>query len=180
MLLANSPSLNPRCNFFNICALWNHFAKALKNIPCPQSAVTGWVGGCSNVTGDVHLDRPQSIPSQHHPGNYNTSIPQQIQSWRCVLVPYTPKEKSTIDARFAMVKNYFETWKNIYQACYDTLDEHVNNAFKVAPPTTPPTTGWNSTMIMHDIFDQLATACGKPTPDTMHQNNVTFLAVYNP
>ena len=97
-----------------------------------------------------------------------------------VLVPYTPKEKSTIDARFAMVKNYFETWKNIYQACYDTLDEHVNNAFKVAPPTTPPTTGWNSTMIMHDIFDQLATACGKPTPDTMHQNNVTFLAVYNP
>ena len=61
-----------------------------------------------------------------------------------VSVPYGHKEKSTIDARFAMVKNYFETWKNIYRACYDTLDEHINNAFKVALPTTPPTTGWNS------------------------------------
>ncbi len=31
-----------------------------------------------------------------------------------VIVPYTCEEKSTIDAKFSMVKNYFETWKNIY------------------------------------------------------------------
>ncbi len=60
------------------------------------------------------------------------------------------------------------------------LDVHVNDAFKVAPPTTPPTTGWNATMSLCDIFNQLATTYGKPTPDTMHQNNLIFLAVYNP
>ena len=31
-----------------------------------------------------------------------------------VSVPYTREEKSTMDAIFAMVKNYVETWKNIY------------------------------------------------------------------
>jgi hypothetical protein len=85
-----------------------------------------------------------------------------------------------MDAKFSMVKNLFKTWKNIYQACYDTLDAHVNNVFKVAPPTIPPTTGWNATMSLHDIFDQLATTYGKPTPDTMRQNNLMFLAVYKP
>jgi hypothetical protein len=35
-------------------------------------------------------------------------------------------------------------------------------------------------MSIRDIFDQLASTYGKPTPDTMHQNNVNFLASYNP
>ena len=43
-LLVNSPSINPRPNFFNIRELRSHFAKALKKIPCPQSAVNGWAG----------------------------------------------------------------------------------------------------------------------------------------
>jgi hypothetical protein len=43
-LLANPPSINPRPNFFNIRELRKHFAKALKKIPCPQSAVNGWAG----------------------------------------------------------------------------------------------------------------------------------------
>ncbi len=97
-----------------------------------------------------------------------------------VIVLYTRKEKSTIDASFSMVKNYFETWTNIYLACYDTLDAHVNNAFKVAPLITPPTTGWNATMSLCNIFDQLTTTYGKPTPDTMRLNNHRFLAVHNP
>ncbi len=44
MLLANPPSINTRPNFFNICELRKHFAKALKKIPCPQFAVNGWAG----------------------------------------------------------------------------------------------------------------------------------------
>jgi hypothetical protein len=96
-----------------------------------------------------------------------------------IIVPYTREEKYTIDAKFSMVKNYFETWKNINGACYDTLKAHVNDAFKVAPPTTPPTTGWNATMSLRNIFFPLTTVYGKPTPDTMRQNNLTFLAAYN-
>ncbi len=63
---------------------------------------------------------------------------------------------------------------------YDTLDMHVNDAFKVAPMTTPPTTGWNGSMLPNDIFDQLQGTYGKPTPDVMRQNNLVFLAPYNP
>jgi hypothetical protein len=94
------------------------------------------------------------------------------------IVPYTREEKSTINAELSMVKNYFETWKNIYQACYDMLEVHINNAFKVSPPITLPT--WNATMSLCHIFDQLTTMYGKPTQDTMCTNNLTFLAVYNP
>ncbi len=43
-LLANQPSLDPRPNFFNLRALRTHFARALKKVPCPQSAVNGWAG----------------------------------------------------------------------------------------------------------------------------------------
>ena len=35
-------------------------------------------------------------------------------------------------------------------------------------------------MSIRDIFDQLASTYGKPTPDAMRQNNVNFLAAYNP
>ncbi len=60
------------------------------------------------------------------------------------------------------------------------LKAHVNDALKVALPTTPPTTGWNATMSLHNIFDQLATTYGIPTPGTMRKNNLMFLAAYDP
>jgi hypothetical protein len=121
------------------------------------------------------------------PTTFHLNIAQKTATPAClikynpegVIVPYTRKEKSTIDAKFSMVENYFKICKIIYQARYDMLDAYVNNAFKVAPPTTPPTKGWNATMFLRNIFDQLATTNGKPTPDTMRQNNLTFLAAYN-
>jgi hypothetical protein len=57
---------------------------------------------------------------------------------------------------------------------------HVNDAFKVAPVTNPPSTGWNGLMSPNDIFNQLQGMYGKPMPDAMRQNNLTFLAPYNP
>jgi hypothetical protein len=35
-------------------------------------------------------------------------------------------------------------------------------------------------MSICDIFDQLVSTYGKPTPDAMRQNNINFLAAYNP
>ena len=85
----------------------------------------------------------------------------------------------SINAKFKRSKTYNDTWKNIFCAVYDTLDLHVHNALKVAPATAPDTVGWNSTMSLNDIFDQLMTTCGKPTPDAMRENNLSFLAPYN-
>ncbi len=43
-LLVNPPTTDPHPNFFNLQALQNHFARALKKVPCPQSGVNGWTG----------------------------------------------------------------------------------------------------------------------------------------
>jgi hypothetical protein len=57
---------------------------------------------------------------------------------------------------------------------------HVNDAFKVAPVTTPPTAGWNGLILPNDIFNQLQRTYGKPTPDAMQQNKLAFFAPYDP
>ena len=86
----------------------------------------------------------------------------------------------SINAQFEQAKTYNDTWKNIFCAVYDTLDLLMHNAFKVLPTTAPGTVGWNSTMSLNDSFNQLMTAYSKPTLDTMRQNNLNFLAPYNP
>jgi hypothetical protein len=63
---------------------------------------------------------------------------------------------------------------------YNTLDAHVDDAFKVAPPTTLPTIGWNASMLLNDIFDQMMKMYDHPTPNAMCQNMMTFLSPYNP
>jgi hypothetical protein len=59
---------------------------------------------------------------------------------------------------------------------YEALKTHVDDAFKVAPSTIPPTIGWNASMSLNKIFDQLmktySYSC--PTPITMRQNMTTF------
>jgi hypothetical protein len=49
----------------------------------------------------------------------------------------------------------------------------------MAPATAPSTIGWNLTMLPNEIFEQLMSTYGKPTPDAMCQNNLTFIAAYN-
>jgi len=115
-------------------------------------------------TRSILTSRPPTTPA--YPNKVN---PEGVN------VPYSREEKSTIDAKFVLKKNYYKTQTNIYPACNDTLDEHVNNAYKVAPPTIPPTTGWNVTLSICNIFDQMASTYDKPTPDAMHQNNVKTL-----
>jgi hypothetical protein len=75
-------------------------------------------------------------------------------------------------------ENYYDKACNIYSAVYDTLNAHINDAFKVVPVTTPPTIaiGWNSLMTLNNIFDQMMWTYGHPTPDTMRQNMMTFLS----
>jgi hypothetical protein len=178
LLLANPLSIEPPPNFFKLRALRTHFAHALKQIPCPQSSVNGWAGAVMspemyaliNAT-PFHLMIATKTTTPDYPDKLDA---------QGVSIPYMRKEKPKIDAEFLRAKNYFKTWKNIYRTVYDTLDMHVNDAFKVAPTTNPPTTGWNGSMLPNDIFDQLQGTYGKPTPDAMQQNNLMFLAPYNP
>jgi hypothetical protein len=96
------------------------------------------------------------------------------------VIPYMREQTLRITATFTHQKNYYNTACNIYRAVYDTFDAHINDAFKVAPPTTPPTIGWNASMLLNDIFDQMMKMYGRPTPNAMRQNMMTFLSPYNP
>ncbi len=182
-LLANPPSLDPRPNFFNLCALRTHFAWALKKVPCPQSAVNGWAGAV--------LAPAMYALINTNPFNWNitplTPVPNfparfavKADGTQGAAIPYSCKEVLTITAEHTLNKNYYKTGINICRACFDVLDTHVPNAYKTAPTTAPSTIGWNSTMLPNEIFEQLMTIYGKPTPNTMHQNNLTFLSPYNP
>jgi hypothetical protein len=95
-------------------------------------------------------------------------------------LPYSCKEVLTITAQHTLNKNYYKTGVNVCCACFDVLGAHVSDTYKTAPANTPFIIGWNSTMLPNEIFEQLMTMYGKPTPDAMRQNNLTFLSPYNP
>jgi hypothetical protein len=96
------------------------------------------------------------------------------------VIPYTCKQMLCITATFTRQKNYYDTACNMYRAVYNILDAHVNDAFKVALPPTPPTIGWNASMLLNDIFNQMMKMYSRPMPNAMHQNMMTFLSPYNP
>ena len=77
----------------------------------------------------------------------------------------------SINAKFKQAKTYNDTWKNIFCAVYDTLDLHVHNAFKITPATAPGTVGWNSTMLLNDIFNRVTRldSLGQTTSSTSRQ-----------
>ncbi len=47
------------------------------------------------------------------------------------------------------------------------LDAHIEDKFKVASSTTMSTIGWNASMSLDDIFDQMTKMYGCQSPDTM-------------
>jgi hypothetical protein len=96
------------------------------------------------------------------------------------VIPYMHEQTLGITTAFTRQKNYYDTACNIYCAMYDMLDAHVDDAFKVAPPTNPPTVGWNASMLLNDIFDQLMKTYSLPMPNAMQLNMMTFLAPYSP
>jgi hypothetical protein len=181
-LLANPPSLGSRPNFFNLRELRLHYARALKKVPCPQSAINGWSGAVLAPAMYALIDTKRF--------HWNISAPTIPQfPARFVLnddgtngaeIPYTRDEIFTITATHERLKNYHDTGTNVCRAFFDSLDAHVGDEFKSPPANAQRTIGWNSTMLPNDMLDQLMLTYGKPTPDAVRQNNATFFAAYNP
>jgi hypothetical protein len=77
-----------------------------------------------------------------------------------------------IDATFLQDKNYFLSYKNFARACFRMFDTNVAAQFKVS--TTPSLMGWNSTMSINVILDQLQDSYGKPNIMTLFNNDTLF------
>jgi hypothetical protein len=78
----------------------------------------------------------------------------------------------TTQARFDRAKNYFLSYKNVTRACFRMLDANVSEKFKVS--NNPALTGWNSTMSIIDILNQLQVSYGKPNMMTLYTNDTLF------
>jgi hypothetical protein len=85
---------------------------------------------------------------------------------------------ATIDASYNRAQNYWRTYLNIKRACYNMLDDTINDAFKVS--NDPALTGWNLSMNIIDMLDQLVTTYGRPMPMALLQNDTLFRSAYSP
>jgi hypothetical protein len=160
--LKNSPSLEPRPNFTNIRALLKHIVQGLAQLSCPQSAIHGWSGlamdpaAYSLLEGTAFVIPPNPGPTPVFPGGVAVA--------RTVM--------KTTEATFVRDKNYFLSYKNIIRACFRMLDANVSAQLKVS--NNAALTGWNSTMSIIDILDQLQNSYGKPNMMTLFTNDALF------
>ena len=158
--LKNPPSLEPRPDFTKIRALRKHIVMALAQLQCPQEAIHGWSGLAVDpaayqlLTGKVFIIPPDPGPTAVYP------------AWAA------PNDAQTIDAKFLRAKNYYLSYQNIHRACFRMLDATVLAQFKVS--NNPNLTGWNATMSVLDILDQLQNSYGKPDMMTIFNNETLY------
>ncbi len=83
----------------------------------------------------------------------------------------------TANAMFPRAQNKWKSYKNIQCACFCMLDENVANQFKVSNVST--LTGWNRSMSIRAMLDQLKGTYGKPDTMTLFANNTLFWKPFN-
>jgi hypothetical protein len=160
--LKNPPSLEPRPNFTNIRALQKHIVQALAQLLCPQSAIHGWSGLAMDPASYLLLEGAAfTIPLDPSP---TAIFPGGVAVAQTVM--------KTMQATFDCDKNYFLSYKNITRACFRMLDANVLAQFKVS--NNPALMGWNATMSIIDILNQLQVSYGKPNMITLHTKDILF------
>jgi hypothetical protein len=92
-----------------------------------------------------------------------TAFVMPIHSGPTAIYPQwaAPTMVKMIDTTFLRKKNYFLLYKNIARVCFRMFDMNIGAQFKVS--NKPALTGWNSTMFIIDILNQLQDLYGKPT-----------------
>ena len=169
-LVANPLTLAPRPNFTNLRALRRHLQRALQRLVNPQSNVLGWSGlVMSQPMYQMLSTTPFRLPNDPGPQAvyYGARTPIVDDFGDPVLdanglptyVPVPALDRATqasIDARFVREQNYWLSYKNIKRACYNVLDETIDDAFKFSPD--PNLTGWNPSMEIIEIMEQMTTA----------------------
>ena len=191
-LVANPPSLAPRPNFTNLRTLRRHIQRALQRLSCPQSNILGWAGlimarpmyglltttpfRSPNDPGPVAIYYPppiEIIDAQGDPVLNAAGLPTYHAQ------PTIERAaQATIDAQFKRARNYYDSYLNIRRAVFNILDDNIDDAFKVS--NDPALVGWNQSMEPREMFDQITSTYGKPTPAALLQNDTLFRSVYSP
>jgi hypothetical protein len=191
-LVANPPSLAPRPNFTNLRNLRRHIQRALQRLSCPQSNILGWAG-LIIVRSMYSLLTPSPFRLSTDPGPMAVYYPPPVEivdaQGNPILdaagnptyqdPPDIPRvAQSSIDAQFKRAKNYYESYLNTRRAVFNVLDDNIDDAFKVSNDLM--LVGWNPLMEPREIFNQITSTYGKPTPAALLQNDTLFRSVYSP
>jgi hypothetical protein len=83
-----------------------------------------------------------------------------------------PAQIKIAEHLFKRDKMYFTLYKNIYSACFKMLNNNIANEFKMS--MDPCLIGWNSTMSIQDILNQLELLYGRPTGHELLLNDALF------
>ena len=86
--------------------------------------------------------------------------------------------QATIDSRFSRACNYWLSYMNTQRAVYNLLDGNMYDTCKVS--IKPALVRWNLTMEVREIFDQITSTYGRPTPAALFWNDMLFRRVYSP
>ncbi len=83
-----------------------------------------------------------------------------------------PVQINIADVMFVRAQNEYGSYKNIMRACFRVLDENVANQFKVSD--VPTLIGWNASMTIGEILDQLNRMYGKSNTMMLLTNDMHF------
>jgi hypothetical protein len=152
--------LLPHPDFTKLCALQKHMAHALKQLVCPQSVIHGWLG----------LVLLPMVYALLEP----TPFLAPVYLGDVVVYPQfaLPAQIKTADAVFACAQNKWKSYENIQRACFCMLDENLADQFKVSNVST--LTGWNTSMSIRAMLNQLKGSYGTPDTMTLFANNTLF------
>jgi hypothetical protein len=89
-----------------------------------------------------------------------------------------PAQMKMINNVFVRNKNYYLSYMNINRACFRMLDETVPDRYKVS--NTPTMTGWNVTMSLRAILNQLMANYGMPNAMVLFSNDTLFRSPFPP
>jgi hypothetical protein len=191
-LIVNQPSIAPCLNFTNLHNLRHHLQRALQCLSCTQINIHGWAGlimarpmyALLTTTpfrvqidpGPAAIYCPPPVALLNIDGN-----PVLDANGNPTFVPQPtigcPKQ-AMIDAQFNRARNYYLSYINIRCACYNVLDYKIDDAFKVSDNTA--LVGWNPSIELCYIFDQITSTYRRPTPVALLQNDTLFRSIYSP
>ena len=90
----------------------------------------------------------------------------------------TPAMIKQANNLFKHLQTEYQAYKNIRRACFCMLDTNIADQFKVS--NVPTLIGWNASMSIIDILDQLDGMYGKLDTMTLLHNYTLFRSALNP
>jgi hypothetical protein len=163
--IKNPPSLAPQTDFAKIHALCKHYVTGLKQRICPQSLIHGWAGLVMDQVIYTLLKPTMPFAAVVDPGKYaqyaNTATEAAMKMTNKI---------------FEHNKNYYLSFVNINMACFRMLNDNFANQFKVS--NTANMMGWNLSMTVRSILEQLENSYGKSNTMSLFHNDTLFRSTF--